>query len=509
MNTSETYITSEAYLQKIFSNVAVGIAIFQGTDFIIEVANPGVCAIWGRTQADVLGKPLFVALPEAAGQGFEELLADVMRTKQPFTGRELPATINRNGQLTTVYFDFVYEPLLDDDGQVNRILVTASDATERRQIRQQLEASEANLQTLFEQAPVAIAILRGPDLTYELANSQYVELVNRSTRNDLIGKPLLEALPELINQGIDILLYTVIQTGETYTARERSIEMLRNGQLETGYYNFVYEPLRNTEGVAEGIFVVATSVTEQVLAQRQANHLLVQERELNDLKSNFLTLASHEFRTPMSMILSSASLIGRYNGVDDTVRRERHVQRIKSSVHSLIGILSDFLSLSQMDEETLHGRPNPLDLASFCQEVVDDLQGLIKPDQHIVYRHLAGESVVSLDGQMLKNILINLLVNASKYSSEGKEIELTTTVQNEQLLFTVKDEGIGIPDVDKDKLFINFFRARNATHMQGTGLGLYIVKRYVDLLGGSITFTSQLNAGTIFTIQLPISTIPT
>ncbi len=108
MDTSEAYITNEAYLQQILSNVAVGIAIFQGTDFIIEVANPGVCAIWGRTQADVLGKPLFVALPEAAGQGFEELLTDVMRTRQSFTGRELPATINRNGQLTTVYFDFVY-----------------------------------------------------------------------------------------------------------------------------------------------------------------------------------------------------------------------------------------------------------------------------------------------------------------------------------------------------------------------------------------------------------------
>ncbi|MBC7572207.1 MAG: PAS domain-containing protein [Spirosoma sp.] len=320
---------------------------------------------------------------------------------------------------------------------------------------------------------------------------------------------MLEALPELINQGIDILIHEVIQTGTAYSAHERSVELFRNGRLETGYYNFVYEPLRNAEGTTEGIFIVVNDVTGQVLARQQADQLLVQERELNDLKSNFLTLASHEFRTPMSMILSSASLIGRYNGVDDAVKRERHVQRIKSSVHSLIGILSDFLSLSQIDEETMHGRPNPLNIVSFCHEVVDDLQGLIKPDQHIVYRHLMGESMISIDGQMLKNIFINLLVNASKYSSEGKEIELTTTVQDDHLLFTVKDQGIGIPDVDQDKLFINFFRARNATHMQGTGLGLYIVKRYVDLLGGSITFTSQLDAGTIFTIQLPIFPLPT
>lgn len=500
--------TSEAYLQQIFRNVAVGIAIFRGPDFVIEMANPAICSLWGRTAADVLGKPLLVALPELTGQGFKELLTDVTRTKEPFVGKELPATINHSGQLTAGYFDFVFQPLPDADGQVNRILLTASDATERKKSRQQIESSEANLQTLFEQAPVAIAILRGPDLTYELVNKKYVDLVKRTDQDELVGKPLLETLPELWNQGIDTLVYEAMRTGKTYTAHERSVEMCRNGRLEPGYYDFVYEPLLNTKGVADGIFIVAIEVTGQVLAQQKADQLLKQERELNDLKSNFLTLASHEFRTPMTMILSSASLIGRYNAVDDDVNRERHVQRIKSAVHSLTGILSDFLSLSHMEEKTMHGRPHSLDIALFCHEVVDDLQGLIKPGQHIAYRHLAGESMIGIDGQMLKNILINLLVNASKYSSEQKEIELTTEVQQEQLVVTVKDEGIGIADADKEKLFITFFRARNAMHMQGTGLGLYIVKRYVDLLSGSITFTSQLDTGTIFTIHLPIYPLP-
>lgn len=500
--------TSNVCLQQIFRNVAVGIAIYQGPDFAIEMANPAMCLILGRTEAEVLGKPLFVALPELAGQGFEELLADATRTNQPFVGKELPATINRNGHSDTVYFDFVYEPLPDTDGSINRILVTASDATERRQARQHTERSEANLQALFEEAPVAIAILRGPELTYDLANKLYLDLIGRPDQNDLVGQPLLEALPELRNQGIDTLIYEVIRSGEAYTAHEHGVELLRNGQLDTGYYNFVYEPLRNAAGTTEGIYIVATDVTGQVLARQKADQLLVQERELNDLKSNFLTLASHEFRTPMTMILSSASLIGRYNAVDDEANRERHVQRIKSAVHSLTGILSDFLSIGHLEEDTMHGRPHSVDIVPFCDEVVDDLQGLIKPGQHIVYRHLAGESMIGIDGQMLKNILINLLVNASKYSSDGKEIELTTDVQPEQLVITVKDEGIGIPDADQDKLFITFFRARNAMHLQGTGLGLYIVKRYVDLLSGTITFTSQLNAGTIFTIQLPIYPLP-
>lgn len=367
---------SEAYLQRIFSSAAVGIALFRGPTFIIDVANPGVCIIWGRTEADVLGKPLFDALPEAAGQGFEEILATVMRTNQPFTGRELPATINRNGQLMTVYFDFVYEPLPDDDGAVNWILVTASDATER------------------------------------------------------------------------------------------------------------------------------------ILTRQKADLLLARERELNELKSNFVTLASHEFRTPMGTILSSAALIGRYDGPNDGEKRDRHVQRIKSAVHSLTGLLNDFLSLSQMEQATMHGSPHLLDIILFCAEVLEDMQGVIKPGQRVVYQHLSGPSLISLDGQMLKNILINLLINASKYSAGGKEIELTTTILDGQLVITVKDQGIGIPDADKDKLFINFFRARNASHIAGTGLGLYVVKRYVDLLGGLITFSSELDSGTIFTIQLPLSPVP-
>ncbi|QHV98685.1 sensor histidine kinase [Spirosoma endbachense] len=254
---------------------------------------------------------------------------------------------------------------------------------------------------------------------------------------------------------------------------------------------------------------IALKACQQLKDQNQQNEaersqLLARERELHELKSNFVTLASHEFRTPMGTILSSASLIGRYNSVDDGEKRERHVQRIKSAVHSLTGLLNDFLSLGQMEQQTLYGRPHPLDIVAFCEEVIDDMQVVIKPGQHVVYRHLSGRSAIVIDGQMVKNILINLLVNASKYSAEGKEIELTTTVQDDQLLITVKDEGIGIPDADKDKLFINFFRARNVIHVQGTGLGLYIVKRYVDLLGGTVTFTSQLDSGTIFTVQLPL-----
>lgn len=257
----------------------------------------------------------------------------------------------------------------------------------------------------------------------------------------------------------------------------------------------------------------ALQLCEELKLQSQRNEaeraqLLAQEHELNELKSNFITLASHEFRTPIGTILMSASLISRYNGAQEGEKRERHVQRIKSSVHELTTLLNEFLSLSQMEHQAPPNRPQPLALPSFCGQIVEEMREVLKPGQTIRYQHTAGDPSLVMDEMMLKNILINLLGNASKYSAGGKQIELTTAIRDGQLQIEVHDQGIGIPDVDKDKLFINFFRARNAIHIQGTGLGLYLVKRYVDLLGGTVTFTSELNVDTVFTVRLPFIPLP-
>ncbi|UHG94543.1 PAS domain-containing protein [Spirosoma oryzicola] len=497
--------SNERLLSAIIQQTPLGVGIFSGPEFTVEMANPTICQLWGRTHQQVIDKPLFTVLPEATGQGFEELLQGVYKTGFAFEGHELPVTLERNGQLKTVYFNFVYDALRNVEGGIERTMVIATEVTRARQDRQQTEVSEARLRSLFQQAPVAIAIMRGPTFVVELANPLICTLWNR-TQAQLLGNPIFGVLTESAGHGFEELLTGVLHTGVPFVGHELPVPFQRDGQVQPVYVNFVYEPLRDRpDGPISGIVVVGTDVTEQVLIRQQTERLLVQERELNELKSNFVTLASHEFRTPMGTILSSASLIGRYNGPDEDDKRERHVQRIKSAVHGLTGLLNDFLSLSQMEQSTLHGCPQPLHIVTFCQEVIDDMQALIKPGQRIVYTHLSGEPAVSLDGQMLKNILINLLVNASKYSANGKAIDLSTAVAGDQFQLTVRDQGIGIPDADKDKLFINFFRARNVNHVSGTGLGLYVVKRYVDLLGGTVSFTSQLDSGTIFTVHLPLT----
>ncbi|MBC5992291.1 ATP-binding response regulator [Pontibacter cellulosilyticus] len=238
-------------------------------------------------------------------------------------------------------------------------------------------------------------------------------------------------------------------------------------------------------------------------AEQEVRKALQKEKELHELKSRFVTIASHEFRTPLSTVLSSASLISKYKTADDDEKRIKHVDRIKSAVSNLTSILNDFLSISRIEEGKIYNVPTTFDLEAFAAEVADEAQGVLKLGQKIKYKHLRNDSTVLLDKQLLKNILFNLLSNASKYSAEYKEINFTTSLDGNTIKIVVEDQGIGIPDADKTHLFTPFFRAQNVTNIQGTGLGLNIVKKYVDIMGGELDYESELDKGTTFTVTLP------
>jgi signal transduction histidine kinase len=227
------------------------------------------------------------------------------------------------------------------------------------------------------------------------------------------------------------------------------------------------------------------------------------ERELSQLKGKLVSMASHEFKTPLSTILSSISLVERYTELDDIEKRTKHIDRIKSAVNNLNNILNDFLSLEKIESGFMARELVTINVSEFIQSIIDELNSLLQQDQMIEFSH-KGKSEILADKHTLKNILINLLSNAVKYSSEGKEIILKTHCLPDALKIEVTDYGIGIPNEDKAHMFERFFRASNAINYQGTGLGLTIVKRYLDLLGGSIRFDSELNKGTSFFVHLPL-----
>ncbi|RAU83441.1 hybrid sensor histidine kinase/response regulator [Pontibacter arcticus] len=258
-----------------------------------------------------------------------------------------------------------------------------------------------------------------------------------------------------------------------------------------------------TQELAEAIEKLEKTNESLYEAQQEIYKALQKEKELHELKSRFVTIASHEFRTPLSTVLSSASLIGKYKTTEDDEKRQKHVNRIKSSVSNLTTILDDFLSLSRIEEGMIHNVPSTFNIKNQSTEIVDEMQGFLKQGQKITYQHLSSHETANVDRQLFKNILLNLLSNGSKYSGADKEILLTTKVEKTAITIQVQDRGIGIPEADKAHLFTPFFRAQNAVNIQGTGMGLNIVKRYVELMQGTLTYTSELGQGTTFTITLP------
>ncbi|HTF28401.1 MAG TPA: HAMP domain-containing sensor histidine kinase, partial [Flavitalea sp.] len=213
-------------------------------------------------------------------------------------------------------------------------------------------------------------------------------------------------------------------------------------------------------------------------------------------------LASHEFRTPLSTVLSSAALIGRYVQTDDQDKREKHIKRIKDSVKHLNDILEDFLSLGKLEEGKIEAQPELFNVSDFLNDLMEEFSDLEKPGQRIQLTCEVLDRFVT-DKKLLRNIVINLLGNAIKFSNENSTVQLEAYQQDSKLRILVKDDGIGISEADQDQLFDSFFRGKNASNIQGTGLGLHIVKKHLELLRGTISLKSVLDKGTTFIIEIP------
>ncbi|MEN9949672.1 MAG: hypothetical protein RLY85_424 [Bacteroidota bacterium] len=239
------------------------------------------------------------------------------------------------------------------------------------------------------------------------------------------------------------------------------------------------------------------------LRTQELSDALSKERELSDLKSRFVSMASHEFRTPLSTILSSVSLIGKYTGADEQDKRDKHIHRIKSAVSNLTDILNEFLSLGKIEEGKIQLHYSECNLKEQLQLIISEIHPILKSGQKIDYVH-DGEVNANVDLSLLRNIMINLVSNAIKFSPENSSIKVSSHHNGHSFDIAVNDQGLGIPDDDKKHLFERFFRGKNVVNIQGTGLGLHIVSRYVELMGGQISVDSELEKGTTFKLKFNI-----
>jgi PAS domain S-box-containing protein len=392
---------------------------------------------------------------------------------------------------------------------------------------------------IFKHAHIGIIIL-GKSGEIELLNP-FVEEIFGYERDELIGQKIevliLKSLeskhilyrdeyiknPEPRSMGKGRDLHGVKKNGEVFPV-EVSLCSYVIGE-EVKLVSFVNDISIRKKSEAE--LVKLTSDLEKKVAERtselsqalvELNHTnenlkkselevkksLESEKQINEMKSRFVSMASHEFRTPLAGILSSVTLLEKYTQAEEQDKREKHTNRIKKSVNNLTSILTDFLSLDKLEEGIIKANPETFNLNQLLSEVITETREMTE-GQTITYQNDLNEDLSLFnDSGMLRNVVINLLSNSLKYSSIKSVISVEVISEDEQIVLSITDTGIGIPAEEQQHLFDRFFRAGNAVNLEGTGLGLHIVKRYLDLMQGKISFVSVLDEGTTFTIKLPM-----
>jgi PAS domain S-box-containing protein len=248
--------------------------------------------------------------------------------------------------------------------------------------------------------------------------------------------------------------------------------------------------------------ILEEAIQELEKTKKDLDSALHKEKELSELKTRFVSMASHEFRTPLTTMMSSLSLVTKYGEQNDKENQSKHVTKIKTSINNLTDILNDFLSVSKLEEGRVENMPGEIDVKNYITDVISEMKSMAVNGQKIVQSH-SGNDIGIIDKKLLKNILFNLISNAIKFSPNNGVIDINCHISPSSLKISVKDNGIGISKADQAHLFERFFRGHNATHIQGTGLGLNIVTKYVELMNGSIDFESEENKGTTFTIIVP------
>lgn len=365
---------------------------------------------------------------------------------------------------------------------------------ETKRAESQWQRSQAQFQAIAKNFPKGLIVVFNAN--YELVYVEGEELKRIDFKKKHFEGKRIE----------DILIFSKNQIAEIKKDIQQTLKG-KNLSFEMDFGENSYE-VNSTPLYFDGdkniwALFVYHNITEQKQIQQGLNNALKAERELNELKSRFIAMASHEFRTPLSAILSSAILIGKQNEQGKEEHRLKHVERIRLNVKNLVVILNDFLSLSKLEEGKVQAKPQNFDLIQFSILLVEEMKLNKKKGQEIILKHPKKEFIVYLDPKLLSHIIINLLSNALKYSEENQHIHLKIEKMEDALVFEISDNGIGIPLEEQNNLFERFFRAENATNIQGTGLGLHIVKQYTELMEGSVSFQSKANKGSIFRVQLP------
>ncbi|MBF9239340.1 PAS domain-containing protein [Hymenobacter sp. BT683] len=499
---------------QVFEQTPACIALLREPEHRFEYVNAAYQQLFPTRR--LVGRSLAEALPETVKQGFVALLDNVYRTGETYFGQDLPLRLEQpDGSTQDVYFTFTYQAYREN-GAIAGISIFAHDVTAQVRARQEREAQQNQLHTLFMQAPAPIVILDGSELVFQLVNPAY-QLIFPG--RELLNKPLLEALPELQGTPIPDLLRQVFETGATYTAQELPLMLARHegAPLEEIYWTFIYQARRNAYGTIDGILAFAHEVTDQVQARRvveasgeQARMLAEELRETNtqltrtnvDL-DNFIYTASHDLKAPISNI----------EGLLHALRTELPPQPPGGEVSYIMELMQDSVNrftrtiehltdVSKLQKE--HGQPSAtVPLAAVIEDVRLDLAPLLKQTGGLLDVDVRATPLVTFSEKNLRSVVYNLLSNAFKYQAPERpaRVRIRSRTDGDYHVIDVQDNGLGL-DLARDQYLFTMFR-RYHTHVEGSGVGLFMVKKMLENVGGKIEVASKLGYGSTFSVYIP------
>ena len=387
-------------------------------------------------------------------------------------------------------------------GQITTQLLTRAIryAIERTQILKQLQASERRFRAVFDQTFQFMVLLSPTGIVLEV--NQALANVEGMRLEALLHRPIWETE----RWGYDEVIQQWMKTAIAAAAQGQIVSdeiQVCNPQRELRWLDFSLKPLNDESNQVVLLIAESRDISDRKLIEAKTLETLEQERELNQIKSDFVSMASHEFRTPLTTIRMATELLQNYNHELTESKRVQHFERIHSAIAAMLRLLDEVLLLGKADSGGLHYEPAPLDLVNYCQEVIATLQLTTSSTHRIRLRCSPKQIQGEMDQALIHHILMNLLSNAIKYSPDRGSVWLDISCEGDRVTLQVKDEGIGIPPQDQAHLFETFYRAKNVGKIQGTGLGLAIVKKCVALHQGQIQVTSEVGAGTTFNVTLP------
>lgn len=503
-------LPSENVFKELFNAAAEGLVVVDKSG-TIQLVNPRVEHMFGYKKEELIGRPVEILMPDSFRQGHRaHRQAYVEKPEQRSMGGGMDLKGSRKDG--SEFFVEISLNYFESDGELY-VMALISDITLRKQVEQELHELNEDLESkvgerttelrksqqlhteIARNFPDGSIIVVDKDFQYLFAEGQKLAQAGL-TGEKLVGKEFVTQLPLEFRDLVVSKLQAVLE-GDPQT-----FEVGFNGET----YRLQCVPLRDDKQEIERILIVEQNISAERQAKEDIRRAFEEERRLNDWKSRFVSLASHEFRTPLATILSSTSLLRRYQEEQFAEKRVKHIDRIHKSVKHLNGLLDEFLSIEKLEAGKIEPRPEMVELMPFAEALVEDVRSYLGEGQEVQISN-QGKTEFITDPQIFRNLLINLLSNAIKYSPEGSSVDLDFVIDGYQVHVTVKDYGIGIPKNDQQHLFTRFYRATNAGDIQGTGLGLNIVDRYSRLIGGNIDFESEEGVGTTFRITIPQMTL--